>query len=62
MRMLMAFIALWLAGGAAAQPAEAPESARRRAPLANVEDLEPAVDVGCHACQSGAERHRRLRR
>jgi len=44
--MLMAFIALWLAAGAAAQPAEAPESVRRRAPLANVEDLEPAVDVG----------------
>lgn len=46
MRMLTALIALWLAVGAAAQPADAPEPVRRRAPLANVEDLEPAVDVG----------------
>jgi hypothetical protein len=46
MRVLAAFVALWVAAGAAAQPADSPEPGRRRAPLANVEDLEPAVDVG----------------
>ena len=49
MRMLTAGLALWLAAGAAAQsadPAATAEPARRRAPLANVEDLEPAVNVG----------------
>jgi hypothetical protein len=44
--MLTAVIAVWLVAGAGAQPADAPEPGRRRAPLANVEDLEPAVDVG----------------
>ena len=46
MRASTAFIALWLAAAAAAQPANAQEPVRRRAPLAHVEDLEPAVDVG----------------
>ena len=47
MRALTACLALWLAANAGAQTAApAAEPARRRAPLANVEDLEPAVDVG----------------
>lgn len=50
MRALSACLALWLVAGAAAQPAnpaaDGAEPARRRAPLGNVEDLEPAVDVG----------------
>jgi hypothetical protein len=43
MRIATAAVLALLAAGATAQEAAAPE---RRAPLANVEDLEPAVDVG----------------
>jgi hypothetical protein len=46
MRLLTVLAALWLAAGASAQPADSPEPARRRAPLANVDDPQPAVDVG----------------
>jgi hypothetical protein len=45
-KALMVFVAVWLVAIAVAPPAAAQEPARRRAPLANVEDLEPAVDVG----------------
>lgn len=43
MRTAITAVLLLLAVGASAQEAAAPE---RRAPLANVDDLEPAVDVG----------------
>jgi hypothetical protein len=43
MRIAMTAVVALLAASATAQEAAAPE---RRAPLANVEDLEPAVDVG----------------
>jgi hypothetical protein len=46
MRLLTVLAASWLAAGVSAQPADSPEPARRRAPLANVDDLQPAVDVG----------------
>jgi hypothetical protein len=47
----MTVVLLLVAAGAAAQENAAPE---RRAPLANVDDLEPAVDVG--APRAAAER------
>jgi hypothetical protein len=43
MRIAMAAVLLLAAASVAAQDGAAPE---RRAPLANVDDLEPAVDVG----------------
>ena len=43
MRIAFTVALLLMATGAAAQESAAPE---RRAPLANVDDLEPAVDVG----------------
>jgi hypothetical protein len=43
MRIVMTALLVSLAAAASAQEAAAPE---RRAPLASVEDLEPAVDVG----------------
>lgn len=48
MRMSIALAALLVAAGAAAQPAQprSPAETPRRAPLANVADVEPAVDVG----------------
>jgi hypothetical protein len=51
MRIVMTAALLLLAASAAAQEGGAPE---RRAPLANVDDLEPAVDVG--APRAAAER------
>jgi hypothetical protein len=44
--MRILFAALVLAIGVNAVAQEAPPQERRRAPLANVDDLEPAVDVG----------------
>ena len=44
MRMLLATLSLVLCANAAAQEAQ-PAERGRRAPLANVDDLEPAVDV-----------------
>jgi len=51
MRLLLSCVLLAAAGMASAQPGTAPAEdgatpERRRAPLANVDDLEPAVDVG----------------
>ena len=43
MRIALTAVLLFVAAGAGAQESAAPE---RRAPLANVDDLEPAVDVG----------------
>lgn len=43
MRMLLAALLLLIGTSVAAQESQPPE--RRRAPLANVDDLEPAVDV-----------------
>jgi len=45
LRTSIALAALLAAAGAAAQPRSSAETPRR-APLANVEDVEPAVDVG----------------
>lgn len=46
MRTRLAVMLLLAAPGVLAQQAEAPAREGRRAPLANVEDLTPAVDVG----------------
>jgi hypothetical protein len=50
MKMLTACLALWFAASAVAQSADPAATtagpARRRAPLGNVADLEPAVNVG----------------
>src|SRR5882672_1024008 len=51
MRTLIAVAALLVAAGAAAQPAQPARprtsaTSPRRAPLANVDEVEPAVDVG----------------
>ena len=44
-RTVLAVLLVALAAGAAAQQAPSPARGNRRAPLANVDDLEPAVDV-----------------
>jgi len=46
MKASFAFVLLLAASASFAQSADGPARERRRAPLADVEDLEPAVDVG----------------
>jgi hypothetical protein len=46
MKRIVAVVLMLAAFGAAAQVAPEPQRPGRRAPLANVDDLEPAVDVG----------------
>ena len=46
MKALLAVVVLLAASASYAQSADEPARERRRAPLADVEDLEPAVDVG----------------
>ena len=46
MKASLAIVLLLAASASFAQTADEPARERRRAPLADVEDLEPAVDVG----------------
>jgi hypothetical protein len=46
MRVVIAVALLLVTASTAAQQGESPQRGGRRAPLANVEDVEPAVDVG----------------
>ena len=46
MKALLAIVLLLAAAASFAQSGDEPARERRRAPLADVEDLEPAVDVG----------------